>query len=163
MKKQSTDRKASRGKKKLAARSLPGVWLGVYPRTGEHIIALETGEAIRVRTVHRLAEADRWSMEAVLAVNALPRRPNPNAGEREPLPRCPGDFAGQQDDREDGAGLGEPDSSDALGGPREMRITSRLLVKYGYTDGCSAAPTSRLGSTIAASIPLRAGHAFMSS
>ena len=40
LKKPSADRKASCGKKKLAARSLPGVWLGVYPRTGEHVIAL---------------------------------------------------------------------------------------------------------------------------
>ena len=59
LKKPSTDRKASRGKKKLAVRSLPGVWLGVYLRIGEHIIALETVEAISVRAVHRLAEADR--------------------------------------------------------------------------------------------------------
>ena len=52
---------------------MPGVLLGVYPRTGEHIIALESGEAIRVRTAHWLPEPDRWSMDAVQAVRALPR------------------------------------------------------------------------------------------
>ena len=52
-KKPSTDRKASREKKQLVARSLPGVWLGVYPRTGLHIIAIDSGEAIRVRTMLR--------------------------------------------------------------------------------------------------------------
>ena len=108
----------------------------MYPRTGEHIIALETGEAIRVRTVHQLAEADRWSIDAVMSIKALPRRPNPNTGERDPAPRRPWDRSGQEDDREDGADLGDPDCSNALGGPREMRITNRLLDKYGYTDGC---------------------------
>ena len=134
--KPSINRKATRGKKKLAARSLPGVWLGVYPRTGEHIIAVETGEAIRVRTVHRLAEADRWSMDAVMSIKSLPRRPNPNTGETDAAPQRPQDRSGQKNDREDGADLGDPDCSNALGGPREMRITSRLLDKYGYTDGC---------------------------
>ena len=36
----------------------------------------------------------------------------------------------------DGADLGEPDCSDARGGPREMRIVSRLLDKFRYTAGC---------------------------
>ena len=57
------------------------MYLGVYPRTGEHIIALETGEAIRVRTVHRLAEGDRWNMDAIMSIKALPRIANPNTGE----------------------------------------------------------------------------------
>ena len=39
-KKPSTNRKVSRGKKKIAARSLPGVRLVVYPRAGEPIIAV---------------------------------------------------------------------------------------------------------------------------
>ena len=63
------------------------MWLGVYPRTAEHITALESGEAIRVRTVHRLPEPDRWSRDAVQAVRSLPRKPNRNAAEREPAPR----------------------------------------------------------------------------
>ena len=86
--------------------------------------------------MRRLAEADLWSMDAVMRIKALPRRPNPNTGERDPAPRRPQDRSGQEDDREDGADLGDPDCSDALGGPREMRTTSRLLDKYGYTDGC---------------------------
>ena len=123
----------SRGKKKLAARSLPGIWLGVYPRTGEHIIALESGEAIRVRTVHRLPEPDRRSMDATQAGRALPRRPNPNAAERDPAPRVNIEHDG---DRADGADLGEPDCDDRVSGPREMRFTNRLFAKYGHTEGC---------------------------
>ena len=59
----------------------------VYPRTGEHIIAIESGEVIRVRTVHRLPEQDRWSKDAVQAVKAAPRKQNPDAAERKPAPR----------------------------------------------------------------------------
>ena len=87
LKKPSSVRKASRGKKLLAVRSLPGVWLGIYPRTGEHIVALETGEAIRVRTVHRLPEPYLWNVEALAAVRALPRKPGPVATAEEPSPR----------------------------------------------------------------------------
>ena len=90
LKKPSTERKAKRGNKKLAARSLPGIWLWVYPRTGEHSIALESGEAIRVRIVHRLPEPNGWSA----------------------------------------------DVDDRIGGPREMRLTSRLFAKHGHTEGC---------------------------
>ena len=87
IKKPSNKKKASRGKKKLAARSLPGIWLGVYPRTGEHIVALASGEAIRVRIVHRLAASDQWDAEAALAVRALPRKPSPDGPAGEPRPR----------------------------------------------------------------------------
>ena len=63
------------------------MWLGVYPRTGEHIIALESGEAIRVRTVHQLPEPDRWSVDAVLAVRALLRWPHLNDVDNKLAPR----------------------------------------------------------------------------
>ena len=99
-KKPSTDRTVFREKKKLATRSLPGVWPGVYPRAGEHIVALESGEAIRVRTVHRLPEPDRWSVDAVLAVRALPRRPIPNAADKEPTPRINTDHGEDDGDRQ---------------------------------------------------------------
>ena len=135
IKKPSNKKKASRGKKKLAARSLPGTWLGVYPRTGEHIIALASGEAIRVRTVHRLAAEDQWDVDAVMAVRALPRKPSPDGPASEPRPRR-NTTADDAEDRVDGADLGEADHDDGVVMPRELRLTARLFKKYGYTDGC---------------------------
>ena len=85
MKKPSTEKKAKKGKKKLAERNVLGTWLGIHPRTGEHVIAIHTGEAIRVRSVHRVVPEERWSPDAVRAVRALPRRPGP--GQTEPAPR----------------------------------------------------------------------------
>ena len=80
LKKPPTDKKAKKNKKKLASRSIPGTWLGIYERTGEHLVATRRGEVIRVRTIHRLPKADQWNPEAVLAVAALPRKPNPESG-----------------------------------------------------------------------------------
>ena len=75
LKRPSTDRKVKKGKRKLAARSGKGTWVGIFPRTGEHIIVLPSGEAIRVRTIHRVPAEDRWDSAAVAAVRALPWRP----------------------------------------------------------------------------------------
>ena len=71
------------------------------------------------------------------AVKALPRRPNPNAAEKEPAPRMNTTHdEGNGDDKDDGPDLGEPDVEDRLGGPREMRLTSKLFAKYGHSKGC---------------------------
>ena len=71
------------------------------------------------------------------AVRAQPRRLNPNAAEKEPAPRINAEHEGaDNDNRDDGVDLGEPEVADRLGGPREMRLTSKLFVKYGYTEGC---------------------------
>ena len=151
-KKPGNKKKASRGKKKLAARSLPGIWLGVYPRTGEHIVALESGEAIRVRTVHRLSAEDQWNADAVLAVRALPRKPSPNDTAGEPRPRRNTEADDGAGDRVDGANLGETDHDDQAAEPRELRLTTRLLTKYGYTDGCPGCENKERGA------PYSRGH-----
>ena len=46
LKKPSTDRKVKRGKRRLADSSVQGTWSGINVRTGEHVIALPSGEAI---------------------------------------------------------------------------------------------------------------------
>ena len=56
-----------------------------------------------MRTVHRLAETDRWSRDAVLGVWALPWRPNRNDAEKEPAPRMNTEHAEDDCGREDGA------------------------------------------------------------
>ena len=133
LKKPSIDRTDSRGKTKLASRSLPSVWLGVYPRTGEHIVALESGEAIRVRTVHRLPEADRWSADAMLAVRALPRKPHPKSADNETAPRMNTEYGEEDGDRADGADLGAAAVEDRFGGLRNAAhgLTLRQVRPHG--------------------------------
>ena len=148
MKKPSTDKKVKRGKKKLASRSVEGIYVGIYPRTGEHLIVKKSGEVIRVRTVNRVVIEDRWVLEDILAVRATPRRPNPRTireGEDIDVQLNVGNTAEganagaanrPDDDRVGGEGLGRPDHHDAHAGPRELKIDTRLLEKFGFTDEC---------------------------
>ena len=76
-----------------------------------------------MQTVHRLPEPDRWSADAVLAVRALPRRPNPNAADNEPAPRMNTEHGEDDGDEADGADLGAAAGEDRFCGPREMRLT----------------------------------------
>jgi hypothetical protein len=93
--------------------------LGIYERTGEHLVATRRGEVIRVRTIHRLPKEDQWNSEAVLAVAALPRKPNPESGTHEPEPQL------VQEDAEEKVEVNtaRPDHDDRKGVPRELRIT----------------------------------------
>ena len=74
-KKPGSTKKEKRGKTKLTARSIRGTWLGIYPRTGEHLLAVHTGEVVRVRTVHRLPAEKQWDAKVVLDIRATPRSP----------------------------------------------------------------------------------------
>ena len=145
LKKPSTDRKVKKGKRKLAERSVRGTWVGIFPRTGEHVIVLPSGEAIRVRTIHRIPVEDRWDPAAVAAVRATPRRPVPSRADTEPTPReaerngAQGTVDGEQaqagtaGDAEraerttDGSKLERPQTSEQGKASRELRIDNRIL------------------------------------
>ena len=154
LKKPSTDRKVKKGKRKLAERSVRGTWVGIFPRTGEHVIVLPSGEAIRVRTIHRIPVEDRWDPAAVAAVRATPRRPVPSRADTEPTPReaernrAQGAVDGEQaqagtaGDAEraerttDGSKLERPQTSEQGKASRELRIDNRILEKFGYSEEC---------------------------
>ena len=78
LKKPSAEKKHEhKSNQKLAARSIVDTWLGVYPRTSEHIIKTADGKAIRVHTVNRVAEDDRWKLEPIDTLRSLPQKPHP--------------------------------------------------------------------------------------
>ena len=85
--------------------------------------------------MHKLAVDDQWDAEAVLAVRAMPRKPSPDGPPGDPKPRRNTD-SGDANDRADGADLGEADYDDGVAESRELRLTSRLFEKFGFTDGC---------------------------
>ena len=127
----------------MAERNVLGTWLGIHPRTGEHVIAFHIGEAIRVRSVHRVVLEERWSPDAVRAVRALPRRPGP--GQTEPAPRL---LVEQPSGKEaSGANLEQPEAEERRAAPRELKIDQRLLDKYGYTEGCPGCIYKQLKSS----------------
>ena len=118
---------------------MKGTWVGIFLRTGEHIVVLPSGEAIRVRTIHRVPEEDRWDSEAVTAIRALPRRPVPQRDDADPMPRTAGQERPTEEGREDdvgGSNLERPIVMKDQKVPRELRIDGRLLEKFGYTDEC---------------------------
>ncbi len=70
--------KAKAQNKKLMQRSVPGIWVGQMVRTGEHIVIVENGDAIRCRTVKRTPLQDRWNADKIFAVVGTPRLPAPS-------------------------------------------------------------------------------------
>ena len=144
--------KRGRHKRKLAARSIPGVWVGQMARTGEQIIIKKDGNAVKCRTIRRVPFEHRWSAERVLLTRATPRLPAPSSQRPDEIETK---LVDEEKDREtaDGRGGGgaaararaEPAPADgpelAAGRadhtkPREFRIGDRILAKYGYTPGC---------------------------
>ena len=137
LKRPSTDRKVKKGKRKLAQRSIQGTWVGIFPRTGEHIIALSSGEAIRVRTIHRLPMENRWDAAAVTAVRALPRKPVPQREDAAPQTRLASrNELERQGPILDGSRLERLEVMVDEKVPRELRIDGRLLDKFGCSDNC---------------------------
>ena len=70
----------------------------------------------------------------MLAVTALPRRPNPERGTREPAPELVQDGAEEEEKMD--VNIARPNHEDRKGIPRELRITETLLDKFGLTEGC---------------------------
>ena len=62
----------------LKERSVFATWVGIEARTNEHVVVIGEGRAaIRVRSVLRRPASDRWNVDAVKAMQASPRVPNP--------------------------------------------------------------------------------------
>ena len=85
--------RSTRQKKKLAPRSVEATWVGQMGRTGEHIVVGPSGNAMRCRTIRRVAAEDRWQAEAILQIEATPRRPGPS--QRKPEEVNPGMLEGE--------------------------------------------------------------------
>ena len=127
LKKPSSDRKVKRGKRKLAERSVQGTWVGIHARTGEHVIALPSGEVIRVRTIHRVVGDARWSADAVLAVRALPGRPIPQRDGVDPGPRLMGREDPAQDEQGADAGGSKLERLEVL---EDQKVLRELRIEY---------------------------------
>ena len=142
--------RSMRQKKKLAPRSVEATWVGQMGRTGEHIVVGPSGNAMRCRTVRRVPAEDRWRAETILQIVATPRKPAPshrkpeevNSGMVEAEAVAPKQRVRQlprQAPRSEdtGVGLERPLTREKEDDIRELRITDKLLEKFGgYTDRC---------------------------
>ena len=138
--------KTRKQKRKLAPRAIPAVWVGQVPRTGEHIVIKQDGDAVRCRTVKRVPKEDRWHPTNIMLVKATPRCPAPSSKNPEKLQaRAADDEHGRAIKRdktehhgaEAAEKLDEVDTRDDDHSKRNFRITEDLLNKYGRTPGCA--------------------------
>lgn len=146
-------------KNKLLPRSVAGVWVGQMTRTGEHIVILENGDAMRCRTVKRVPIEDRWNADKVFSVIGTPRLPapsrrNPHAIDTRKADDEPAARDGEAQRAPEGERL-ERDHPEVAHGHqrevdiRELRITDRILEKFGgpstFTPGCQACEAKQTG------------------
>ena len=140
-------------KHKLSHRSVVAVWVGQIARTGEHVVIKQDGQAVRCRTVKRVPLEQRWDAVGIKEMKAVPRRPNPNGKDVENIE------ARIAAEEEHGVSK-EPMQADEDAkleeqafAHRELRITDKVLDKYGSTPncpGCAAklgGPTTNRGHT----------------
>ena len=115
---------------KAEPRWIPGVFLGVKMNSGEKLVATEGG-IIKVRSIRRRLEAERWNLEEHKWISKYPWRPYSNSEEDEVHIRPP------QPVTPEGTG-GEPVQRQRDGDvvPRPFSITRRDLINYGYTPSC---------------------------
>ena len=155
--------KKDKQRKKLAEQAVEAIWVGQMARTGEHIVAQPNGDAFRCRTVRRVPEEDRWSLEKVLSIEATPRKPSPTKAKPDALDvkladeeaKAPRRLRRDPVHRE-----GHEDEAAALPMPaareedvRDFRITEAILAEYGgYMDGCLGCEHKRAG------LPGHRGH-----
>ena len=52
-------------KRSLQEKSVLGTWLGIWPPTGQNLVAVNFGTVVRVRTAMRRLEAERWLSIAI--------------------------------------------------------------------------------------------------
>ena len=122
---------------------MTGTYVGIVERTGEHVLVGANGRAVRVRTVKRAPAQLRWTQKPILEMKATPRRPDPSSKAPEIKPML---------DEEQMAPAAQPKAEEFREVPRvteprdldtrELRLTRRLLEKFGYApdcEGCIAA------------------------
>lgn len=142
---------------KVKASFREGVYLGMRGGSNDKWVGdVETGSVVKSRTLKRVPETRRWSIEAIKKNRGKPwdldgRRPDGAAsGSAAEGPRI--------DDEE---GVGAQEGSEAqsrpieprtverdecpIAVPRSWRITPRVLTKFGYTSGCSGCEAARAG------------------
>ena len=128
----------NKGRNKFDVKWEEGVWLGHARDTNEMLIGTPTG-VVRTYACKRKPEAERWSADAVDAIQGTPSKPNPKKAGlyipiRVPLERPADEPA-------------EPEHANVRPyQPRRAVITQRELDLYGYTPGCIGCEARRQGA-----------------
>ena len=103
------------------------------------------GPVIRVRTVLRKPDSEKWNPEEVKKMNATPRHPNPSnkvQKERNSVRETKGLDTGGDGSKLHETPMQEPEELLV----RDFRITVEILEKIGYTQGCAGCEARLLGT-----------------
>ena len=108
-------------------------WVGIDAKTIEHVVVIGEGEAaILVRTVHRIPASDRWNVDAVKAMQASLRVPNPhNLGQVTVQPER---VTKKIEEEGDGSEIQEQVRRFQEFKFRELKITKVIIEKFGLSD-----------------------------
>ena len=120
-----------------------GIFIGHSTNSNEAYVGTASGSVVKSRSIARVKVADRWNADAVMKIEGIPGDLIAAGGEDtgQPIessstPHLDGD-ADARAAADDGQMEGQPQR--ARGQDKDMRqakITTRDLVRYGYTSGC---------------------------
>ena len=129
----------------LKSRWIEGTWVGSTRNSNEHLVIVDDGgPAIRVRTVKRRSEADRWKPERIKSIIATPMNPNPKDDTQQKV-ESERDTKGIRFEIENEK-LPEVMVEDRQGGKRDFKITKSVLSKFGITEGCPGCFANEIGT-----------------
>ena len=112
-------------KMSLQERSVAVTWLGLWPDTNQHMVAIYLGKVIRVRTATRRPEAERWSSNVIDFLQATPQKLD-RQGEVEDLGVAFGvDDVDTSEVVHVALGVPSHESGPAAGRPRRPRISAQ--------------------------------------
>ena len=132
--------KLLRGRKSQSKLSLKegwvfATWVGIDAKTIEHVVVIGEGEAaIRVRTVHRRPASDNWNVDAVKAMRASLRVPNPQNLRQVTVK--PERVTKKIEVEGDGSEIQEQVRRFQEFKFREFKLTKGILEKFGLSDNC---------------------------
>ena len=134
----------SQKKLSLKERWVFATWVGIDPKTNEHVVVVsEGGAAIRVRTVLRRSVGDRWNVDAIKTIRASPRMPNPKDESQTWV--MPERLTRKIEVGEDGSSIPEQANQHREFKFREFKITKGILEKFGFSDNCKGCEAAALG------------------
>lgn len=121
-------REAKERKEKLLSEWQEGIWLGHARSTNETIIGTEGG-AIRAYAILRKTQEERWDADRIKKIKGTPQQPDPSKSSAMiPIKIRLGDQTKAQEE------VTEPLRKEHA--PRRLKITQKMLERYGYSEGC---------------------------
>ena len=105
--------------------------------SNEHLVVMaKGGPAIKVRTIMRKPEKDRWCSDAIQGICATPREPK-HTDKTQTRPNSERDTEGIRIEVEgEGVEMKDTEVQHREYKTRNFRITTDMLIAYGFTEGC---------------------------